>query len=57
MRHVCLVSLIYFHFFTEETPTVSKNVVQEILSFLEKPNLPATLSDEGVPYHFSQLHV
>ncbi|KAI7812634.1 hypothetical protein IRJ41_006057 [Triplophysa rosa] len=30
----------------EEIPTVSTNVVQEILSFLERPNLPATLSNE-----------
>ncbi|KAA0717364.1 Transcription factor TFIIIB component B'' -like protein [Triplophysa tibetana] len=32
----------------EENPLVSTNVVQEILSFLESPNLPATLSDEDV---------
>lgn len=41
----------------EETPTVSKNVVQEILSFLEKPNLSATLSDEDVAERIEPLEM
>ncbi|XP_065123135.2 uncharacterized protein bdp1 [Paramisgurnus dabryanus] len=42
----------------EETPTVNIEVVQEILSFLEKPDPPLTTpSDEDVPEREGQLEI